>query len=362
MSDIDHAYSEDEETPDPSEDSGSVSSEDSYSPDFDFETFTISVVLRACYHAIFGVSAWRIPPKQLWKWTGFLREHFHREYIKRLQDFDDEFEHVLRLFRSKHFIEQYEALYPDLPATHVTTDAAIANLRRLRYAIRRKGRKWVSNHIQLLITTRQSTAALHAAILEFLAGYTPPPPPRPNDRPLRIFYNAIFREFIPLVSTRPATNEWGNFISFHHTHTPQILTLDAFYNHYDLVIQAYLDHGLDRELVFISSLHQNINYDAMPLNVRSPLENDIMSLVCAYRPRRALANIPGHTQTPDTRHPRFSYDRTHTDENKEKAHTTTQTPTQPPTRPTAQPPAQPRPRAPRARMTVSELLTQLRTL
>ena len=216
------------------------------------------------------------------------------------------------------------------------------------------------------------------------------------------FYDAIFREFIPLDGIPPQV--YLDFVQVHYRHTPRIMTLAAFRAHFDDVVRALDEHnfideyeqmfpdrphtstyeckrnleglrdaiealgsqGVNHEMDLIYSLHTD-SVD-VPRNIRSPIETDLMQLVCGYIPRRPLANI--HTQ-PGVRRPdrRFFTDRTHTEEDKENVRPRTPAPTRPTTPTPARPttttptrPAQPRPPAHRARMTVSELLTQLRTL
>ena len=218
------------------------------------------------------------------------------------------------------------------------------------------------------------------------------------------FYDAIFREFMPLDGV--VGGVYREFVAFHQRHTPSILTLNAFRAHFDDVVRALDEHnfideygqrfpdrphtstyeckrnleglrdaidalgpaGIEHELDLIYSFHPVSEDVPVQGNVRTPIETDIMELVRAYIPRRPLVNI--HTQ-PGARRPhrRFFTDTTHTDGNKENARPRPPAPTRP-TTPTPAPedarrPAQPgqrRPHAPRARMTVAELLTQLSTL
>ena len=218
------------------------------------------------------------------------------------------------------------------------------------------------------------------------------------------FYDAIFREFIP--PDFVLGEVYREFVQFHHEHTPKILTLAAFREHFDDVVRALDEHdfiqeyeqmfpdrphtstyeckrnleglrdaiealgpaGIEDELDLIYSLHPVGDNVHESLNVRTPIETDIMSLVCAYIARRPLAGI--HTQ-PGARRPprRFFNGDVRADGDKENARPRPPAPTRP-TTPTPAPadargrtePGQRRPHVYRARMTVAELLTQLSTL
>lgn len=373
----------------------------------------MSPELFACYDAIFGISAWHIPPYSLTKYLAFESGHFPRALnVRTLSDFHEHFADVLELFYRCNFIEQYKIQYagfPEMSITLPTTDAAIANLRVLDNVIRRKGNDFVTNSIHRMIQLHILDHDTQArAILDFLAVWaesmqmSPPMQVSVPPSTLGVFYDAIVCEFIPLDDVR--MDKYLDFVQVHHRHTPKILTLDAFHDHYDVVLKALHDHDfiaeyaqnfpgrhytsrlecetnltglrdaiaslgteqIENEIDYMYSLHPNIDYDALPRNVRSPVENDIMLLIHFYRPRLPLAKIsvnterrrrPGYTDMDDT---------AHTDENKENVRPPPTAPT--PARRPAQPPTQPLPHTPagirplRAHMPVSKLFTQLRTL
>jgi hypothetical protein len=218
-----------------------------------------------------------------------------------------------------------------------------------------------------------------------------------------MLYDAIFREFIPpeTIPHNVRTDKYRAFMDVHNAHRPKILTLDLFNTYFDVVIQALRDHdfigeyfekfprrpytskyeceqnlkglryaiqalgqaGIDRELDIILDLHRDFDFQRWPRNVRDPVDCDIMSLVYYYRPRMALTNI--HVNRPRRLRPVYTDmgDTTHTDENKENASPRTHTPATPPAQLPAPPPARTPARlapAPRARMPVPELLTQLK--
>ena len=170
---------------------------------------------------------------------------------------------------------------------------------------------------------------------------------------LATFYEAIFKDFWPLDKQYTAT--YMAFVHVHHEHTPVILTLDAFNSYFEVVIRALRDHDfigewektfpgrphtskyeceqnlkglrcgiqelgaarMEGELDYIFDLHADVTFDEFPGNVRDPVDTDIMSLVCAYRPRMALSNIPVNQQR---RRAVYAVDdAADTDENKENA-------------------------------------------
>jgi hypothetical protein len=229
--------------------------------------------------------------------------------------------------------------------------------------------------------------------------------PQPIDvtSALPMLYDAIFKEFIPpeTIPHNVRTDKYRAFVHVHHDHRPKILTLGLFNTYFDVVIQALRDHdfigeyvekfpgrpytskyeceqnlkglqkaiqalgeaGIDRELDAIFELHRDFDFQRCPRNVRDPIDWDIMSLIHTYRPRMALVERDVNTRR--RRRPVYTDmhdtdDTTRTNENKENESPRTHTPAPPPAQPPARTPTHTLPPAPRARMPVPELLTQLK--